>query len=54
MDTNRHEAFRGEAALECGGLTPLSQARPLIVDARVLPKFHPAVDRATLGCGFQT
>jgi len=27
MDTNRHEGFRGEAALECGGLTPLSGAR---------------------------
>jgi hypothetical protein len=24
MNTNRHEGFRGEAALECGGLTPLS------------------------------
>jgi hypothetical protein len=24
MDTNKHEVFCGEAALECGGLTPLS------------------------------
>ena len=23
MNTNRHEGLRGEAALECGGLTPL-------------------------------
>ena len=27
MDTNRHEGLRGEAALECGGLKPLSRAR---------------------------
>jgi hypothetical protein len=41
MDTNRHEGFRGEAALECVGtpqdgfavanLTPLSGARLLVV-----------------------
>jgi hypothetical protein len=27
MDTNRHAGFRGEAAWECGGLTPLSRPR---------------------------
>jgi len=31
MDTNRHEQFRGEAALECGGLTPLSGVRLIVV-----------------------
>jgi hypothetical protein len=31
MDTNKHEGFRGEAALECGGLTPLSGAEVLLV-----------------------
>jgi hypothetical protein len=41
MDTNRHEGFRGEATLKCGGpprdgfavanLTPLSGARLLVV-----------------------
>jgi hypothetical protein len=31
MGTNRHEGFRGKAALECGGLTPLSGARLLVV-----------------------
>jgi len=27
MNTNRHEGFCGEAAFECGGLTPLSGAK---------------------------
>jgi hypothetical protein len=41
MDTNRHEGFRGEAALECGGpprdgfavanLTPLSKVRLVVL-----------------------
>jgi hypothetical protein len=31
MNTNRHEGLRGEAALECGGLTPPSGARLLVV-----------------------
>jgi hypothetical protein len=31
MDTNKNEGFRGEAALECGGLTPLSGAEVLLV-----------------------
>jgi hypothetical protein len=34
MDTNRHERFGGEAALECGGLTPFLGTT--LLDLRVI------------------
>jgi hypothetical protein len=34
MDTNKNEGFRGEAALECRGLTPLSGVEVLLVRIR--------------------